>query len=195
MSGVDEAADFDEMARALEWPILRYLERHVGDRNQAEDLWQETLIRLHRGWSTFAGRSSLKTWAFSIAHRVAVDHFREPAQKARRVELDEASEWLEALHDAQPEVGERMVIDEMNACVRQVIDGLPVTYREALILHDLEGLSAEQTAEICDCTLATAKIRIHRARQRLRQSLAAQCAFYRDPDNELRCDRKAGSAC
>ncbi len=195
MSGADEAADFDEMARALERPVMRYLERHVGDRTQAEDLWQETLIRLHRGWSTFAGRSSLKTWAFSIAHRVAVDHFREPAQKVRNVELDEGCEWLDALPDTQPEVGERMVIDEMNACVRQVIDALPVAYRAALILHDLEGLSAEQTAEVCDCTLATAKIRIHRARQRLKQALAAQCAFYRDPDNALRCDRKAHDAC
>ena len=191
MSGADEAADFDALARALEGPVVRYLERHVGDRTQAEDLWQETLIRLHRGWSTFAGRSSLRTWAFSIAHRVAVDHFREPAQKVQRVELDEAGE----LFDTQPDIGERMVIDEMNACVRQVIDGLPVAYRAALILHDLEGLSAEQTAEVCDCTLATAKIRIHRARQRLRQSLTAQCALYRDPDNELRCDRKAENAC
>lgn len=194
MSDVDTAADFDEMARALQRPILRYLERYVGDRAQAEDLWQETLIRLHRGRATFAGRSSLQTWAFSIAHRVAIDHFREPAQKVRRVELDEAGEWLDALPDTQPEVGERMVIDEMNACVRQVIDGLPVAYREALILHDLEGLSAEQTAEICECTLATAKIRIHRARQRLKQALATQCAFYRGTDNELRCDRKARNA-
>jgi RNA polymerase sigma-70 factor, ECF subfamily len=79
----------------------------------------------------------------------------------------------------------------MNACVRKVIGGLPDAYREAFILHDLEGLSAEQTAEVCDCSVASAKIRIHRARHRLREALKAACEFYRDPDSVFRCDRKA----
>jgi RNA polymerase sigma-70 factor, ECF subfamily len=48
----------------------------------------------------------------------------------------------------------------MNACVREVIDSLPDDYRAALVLHDLEGLSGAQTAEIAGCTLPTAKIRI-----------------------------------
>jgi len=63
-------------------------------------------------------------------------------------------------------------------------------YRAALILHDLEGLSAEQTAKICVCSLATAKIRIHRARLRLKEALTKRCEFYRDQDNVLRCDRQ-----
>jgi RNA polymerase sigma-70 factor (ECF subfamily) len=83
------------------------------------------------------------------------------------------------------------VVDEMNACVRQVIDSLPEDYRAALVLHDLEGLNAQQVAEICGCSLATAKIRIHRARHRLRGALQQQCEFYRDGDDVFRCDRKA----
>lgn len=189
MQGKDEQVDFEELARDLARPVMHYLERYTGDRAAAEDLWQETLIRLHRGLPAFAGRSSVKTWAFSIANRVAADHYRQPALKARIVDLDEAGD----VPDADRGIGERMVVDEMNACVRQVIDSLPDTYRAALILHDLEELSAEQTAEICDCSVATAKIRIHRARLRLRRSLEAQCAFYRDPDNAFRCDRKTTS--
>jgi RNA polymerase sigma-70 factor, ECF subfamily len=83
-----------------------------------------------------------------------------------------------------------VVVDEMNACVRQVIESLPDDYRAALVLHDLEGLSVEQTAEICGCSLPTAKIRIHRARHRLRKALQRQCDFYHDPEAVLRCDRK-----
>jgi RNA polymerase sigma-70 factor (ECF subfamily) len=142
---------------------------------------------MHKGLSSFAGRSSIKTWAFSIASRVAADYFRHPARKTRIAELDEVGELI----DPDRATDERMVVDEMNECVRQVIDSLPDTYRAALILHDLEGLSAEQTAEICDCSVASAKIRIHRARIRLKEALEAQCDTYRDPDSVFRCDRKA----
>jgi len=71
-----------------------------------------------------------------------------------------------------------------------VIDSLPEDYRAALVLHDLEGLTAAQTAEVLVCSLPTAKIRIHRARLRLRQALGESCDFYRDGENVLRCDRK-----
>ncbi len=187
MNAVNERPVFEDLARELEQPIMRYLERYVGHRAVAEDLCQETLLRIHKGLSTFAGRSSIKTWAFSIASRVAADYFRQPGRKARVVELDESAEVI----DPDRAIGERLVVDEMNQCVRQVIDSLPDAYRAALILHDLEGLSAEQTAEICTCSVASAKIRIHRARIRLKDALKTQCEFYRDPDHVFRCDRKA----
>jgi RNA polymerase sigma-70 factor, ECF subfamily len=78
----------------------------------------------------------------------------------------------------------------MNACVREVIDSLPDDYRAALVLHDLEGLTGAQTAEIAGCTLPTAKIRIHRARERLLEALRRECEFYRDRESVFRCDRK-----
>ena len=187
MNGVEELPESEDIARDLAQPILRYLERYVGDRAVAEDLQQETLMRVHKGLSSFAGRSSITTWVFSIASRVAADYFRHPGRKTHIVELDETAELI----DSDRAIDERLVVDEMNACVRQVIGSLPDAYRAALILHDLEGLSAEQTAEICDCSVASAKIRIHRARLRLKEALKAECEFYHDPDNVFRCDRKA----
>ena len=177
---------FEEVARDLAQPLLRYLERYVGDHAVAEELRQETLMRVNQGLASFAGRSSIKTWAFSIASRVAADYLRRPERRVRIVELDEAAEPA----DPDRAIDERIVLGEMNACIREVIDSLPDTYRAALILHDLEGLTAEQTAEISECSAATAKIRIHRARRRLKQALDAQCDFYRDADSVFRCDRK-----
>ncbi len=176
----------EQIAQELSGPLLRYLERYVGDRAVAEDLLQETLIRITRGLPGFAGRSSMKTWAFSIATRVAADHFRHPANRVRIVEIDESAELPDGEHAAD----ERLVIDQMNACVRQVLDSLPEDYRAALVLADLEGLTAAQIAEICSCSLPTAKIRIHRARVRLKEALQQECDFYRDTNNVLRCDRK-----
>ena len=177
---------FEEVAEQLSVPLQRYLERMVGDRATADDLLQETLLRIARGLPGFEGRSSVKTWAFTIATRIATDHFRRSDARIFVVEMDEAGELPAGDVDGE----DRIVIDEMNSCVREVIDGLPEDYRAALILHDLQGLTAAATAEACGCSLATAKIRIHRARARLRKALGQECVFYRDEENVLRCDRK-----
>lgn len=177
---------FEAAARDVSRAVFDYLVRYIGDPTVAQDLLQETLIRMNRGLAGFEGRASIKTWAFSIASRVAADHLRHPERQTRVVELEEA----EAIADPANDVDERLVVDEMNACVRRTIDTLPGSYRTALILHDLEGLTAEQVAEIGECSLATAKIRIHRARKRLKDALADRCTFYRDEDAVFRCDQK-----
>lgn len=179
---------FDLLVAELSTPILRYLSRYAGNQNLAEDLLQETLIRISRGLPGFEGRAELKTWAFSIATRVAADYFRQPAHRLAIVDVDLAG--TVDPRDTEASVDQRIIIDEMNLCVRQVIDSLPEDYRSALVLHDIEGLTAEQTAEICECSLATAKIRIHRARARLADALRNECEFYRDADNVFRCDKK-----
>ena len=178
---------FDAVAREVAASMLRFLERYVGNRAVAEELLQETLIRMDKGLPSFAGRASVKTWAFAIASRVAADYLRHPDRRTQIVPLDAIEEPV----DPERGMDERMVVGEMNACIRGVIDSLPESYRTALILHDLEGLSAEQTAEVCECSVATAKIRIHRARNRLKDALEKQCEFYRDEESVLRCDRKA----
>lgn len=176
---------FTQLARDLRAPLLRYLARQVGNAAVAEDLCQETLLKIERGLPAFAGRADIKTWAFSIAGNVVRDYLRQGAQRMKLVDIDEAAE----LADGETAVDEQLVIDEMNSCVREVIDSLPPDYRTALILHDLEDMSVEQTAAICACSLATAKIRIHRARQRLKAALARACDFHRDSDSVLRCSR------
>jgi len=181
-----ETPAFDELAKQLSGPLQRYLERFVGEPYTAEDLLQETLLRISRGLPGFEGRSSAKTWAYSIATRTAIDHLRRLKGSARVVEAG----LEESLAGVGEDVGERLVIDEMNSCIREEIDSLPGDYRAAIVLHDLEGLTAAETAEIVGCSIATAKIRIHRARRRLRKALEKDCTFYYDSDQILRCDRK-----
>jgi len=175
---------FPGLVRELAEPLRRYFQRMVGNRGTADDLLQETLLRMARAYPGFGGRSSAKTWAFSIAMRVTADHFRAPEQRVQIVDLDEHM----VVPDDGGAVDERLVVDEMNACVRRVIDSLPEVYRAALVLHDLEGVTAQQVAEINGCSVATAKIRIHRARARLRTALNKACEFYRDGEGVFRCD-------
>lgn len=178
---------FEDVAEELSGPLRRYLERLVGNRATADDLLQDTLLKIACALPAFEGRSSVKTWAFAIATRVATDHLRRPANRAQMAAVDESTVVMDA------EIDQQLVVDEMNSCVREVVDSLPEDYRTALVLHDLEGLTAAQVAEITGCSLATAKIRIHRARRRLRQALNEECRFYRDENNVFRCDRKVDS--
>lgn len=183
---MEQDRSFPALAQELSPPLLHYLQRYAGDPAVAEDLLQETLFRIARGLPGFGGRASVKTWAFSIATRVAADHFRQPANRAHVVEFDESH----ALSGGDPALDQQLVIDEMNACIRQVIDSLPADYRAVLVLHDLQGLTVPDAAEICGCSVPTAKIRLHRARLRLREALQQACDFYRDSENVFRCDRK-----
>jgi RNA polymerase sigma-70 factor (ECF subfamily) len=177
---------FEQIATTLSPSLSRFLQRYVGDKTVADDLLQETLIRISRGLPEFAGRASVKTWAFAIATRVAADYYRSPEHRLRIVEIDEAAE----VADPGRMASDQLIVDEMNACIRQVIASLPEDYRAALVLHDLEGMTAQEIAEVCGASLATVKIRIHRARARLKEAFKNQCNFYRDEDNVLRCDRK-----
>lgn len=179
-------ASFDGMAAQLTKPLLRYLQRRVGDSAVAEDLLQETLLRMARNLPGFRGDASPKTWAFTIATRVAADYFRHPDRRAPMVMMEDGPD----LPDREAAADDQLLRGEMSACVRQLVDALPEDFRAALILHDLEGLTLEETAGAAGCTVATAKIRIHRARHRLKDALEQQCAFYHDGPSPLRCDRK-----
>lgn len=183
MSVRQDKPSFEDVFVQLSQPLTGYLTRMTGNPADADDLLQETLLRIARALPDFEGRSSLKTWSFRIATNVAIDFLRK-AGKGTLVELTETDV-------PSDEVGEdELVIAEMNDCIRGVIDNLPPDYRSALVLNQLEGKTAAEVAEICEVSLATAKIRIHRAKARLRDALNEQCNFYSGPDGSFRCDRK-----
>jgi RNA polymerase sigma-70 factor (ECF subfamily) len=152
----------------------------------ADDLLQETLLRIARGLPEFEGRASVKNWAYRIATNAAIDFLRRSSRVAL-IEFDESSPE-EPGSDRDDE--DTMILDEMNHCVREVIDGLPPQYRAALVLHHLQGKTATEAAEILEISLANAKMRIHRAKARLREALDRECDFYTTDEGTLRCDRK-----
>ena len=122
-------------------------------------------------------------WAYRIATTVAIDFFRRTG-KANFIEFNETDDCSDFDED------DRLVLDEMNECVRDIIDGLPPDYRAALILYNLQDKSVEETADICGVSVSTAKMRIHRAKARLQKALLEKCTFYKTDDGKLRCDKK-----
>jgi RNA polymerase sigma-70 factor (ECF subfamily) len=89
-----------------------------------------------------------------------------------------------------PSVEKAAVREEMNDCIREFIGRLPENYKTVMLLSELEGFKNDEIAAILGVSLDTVKIRLHRAREKLRKELQAGCNFYRDDCNELACDRK-----
>lgn len=179
----EPALSFEDLAKELSQPLFTYLRRMTGNTADADDLLQETLMRIARGFPQFEKRSKAKTWAFRIATNVAIDSLRR-SKKAHFVEFNETVNCSDFDED------DSLVLDEMNECIRKVMDNLPPYYRAALILYSLQGKSVAETAKICRISVSTAKIRIHRAKARLREALSKECNFYKSADVNLRCDRK-----
>ena len=193
----DGQPDFHEIHREFRPRILRYLARMVGEA-EAEDLTQEVFAKVAHALRAFRGESSLSTWIYRIATNTALDAMKKPLFRQMvgegKVSLEEiggAGEGDLACADGRnPSLGERVIRGEMNACIREVIETLPANYRTCIVLSDLEDLSDAEIAEVLGLSLQAAKIRLHRARARLRERLEASCVFYRDERNEVACDRK-----
>jgi RNA polymerase sigma-70 factor (ECF subfamily) len=188
--------DFREVHDTLRPRVLRYLARMAGE-VEAEDLAQEVFAKVSRGLGNFRGDADVSTWVYRIATNTALDRLRRRGKPADPVDPSAADYAVAAEGDRNVWTDEirqtlegRVIRDEMNACIREVINRLPENYRTVIILGDLEGFQDKEIAEILGLSLRNAKIRLHRARVHLRKSLEEACVLYRNEDNELACDRK-----
>ena len=194
---MDEAKSdvrFDEVYASSHEAVLGYLRRITGDVTLAEDLTQETFSRVAHGLPRFRGDSKPTTWLYRIATNTFLDHRRRLKTRTTEIpelDLDMLDDVSSDLEDPAPKLPDRLLDDsEMGRCVREFVDGLPDEQRAVIVLHDLEGFKNREIAEILGCSLGTVKIRIHRARQELRDVLGENCEFYRSDDDVLQCGRK-----
>jgi RNA polymerase sigma-70 factor, ECF subfamily len=176
--------------------ILRYLTRMVGE-DEAEDLTQEVFVKIDRSLEAFRGESHLSTWIYQIASHAALDRIRSRHSsgihgntlRAQAIEETEEDKniWT---GEAKASAEQRVIRQEMNGCIREIINTLPADYRLAIVLSELEGLKDSEISEVLGVSLQTAKIRLHRGRLLLKKELSTACVFYRDERNEFACDRK-----
>ena len=176
--------------------MVRYLTRIVGE-NEAEDLTQEVFAKIDGALKAFRGESSLSTWVYQIATNVARDRLRRLSARhgnEKSLPIDDITETEEDKDlwtgEQTASTEQRVIRKEMNGCVREMISTLPESYRSVIVLSDLEGFTDAEIADIVGLSLPAAKIRLHRARTKLKEELKKACVFYRDERNELACDRK-----
>jgi RNA polymerase sigma-70 factor, ECF subfamily len=186
--------DFEKIHETYAPRIKLYLGKLAGD-DKAEDLTQEAFARVSRSLKNFRGQSSLSTWIYKIATNAAIDGFR----KDKPVKNDFSIDVAEDVEDKNIWTGESSTLDdqvirrEMNDCIRHVVAKLPEDYRTVIVLAEFEGFKNENIAGILGLRLEAVKIRLHRARLKLKEELSKQCILYRDDRNEFACEQKSDS--
>ena len=182
-----DTADFDRIYDEHHVRILRYLTRMVGAQD-AEDLAQEVFIRAAKAYEDFRHEAKTETWLYRIATHVAVDRLRGTASRRETLLGQDLGEVAADGRETVSTLEEKTLRRAANECIRNVIYGLPEKYRTPLILSELEGFTNREIAEILEVSLDTVKIRLHRAKEQLKQALLDACQFSRDERNELTCD-------
>lgn len=187
--------EFPRIYEAFQPKILRYLTRLVGDA-EAEDLTQEVLIKVNEALPGFRGESQLSTWIYRIATNAALDRLRSPSFKGVKLfSLSEdktggdqavGDDRAVLAREKKPLVEKQLVREEMNECIRGHIEKLPEDYRAVLVLSEYEGLKNNEIAKILGVTLDTVKIRLHRARAKLKVVLETNCEI--DWIEEIPCN-------
>jgi RNA polymerase sigma-70 factor (ECF subfamily) len=168
--------------------VRKFILALVKDQWVADDLIQETFLRVQQNLGTLKDSSKLSSWIFRIAYNLCQDHFRQ--WKAARRKGSTGMEQIEGLEEAfiqelfiQKELEQR----EMGECVQNQIDLLPEPLRTVLVLFDIMECSHQEIADILGITVKNVKVRVHRARQKLKPILEEKCTFERDERNVFAC--------
>ncbi len=159
--------------------VYRFALRLAGGSGaEAEDLVQETYLRAYRSWNTYERNTHCRSWLFTICRNVArrawLSRERLNLRNATDIDLDDIGELPASATLVEGEGGDpaRSFFDSfVDEEVLRAVDGLPVEFRSAVVLSDLQGMSYLEIAEVMGVPLGTAKSRLHRGRRLLQKAL------------------------
>ncbi|WP_404442591.1 RNA polymerase sigma factor SigX [Sutcliffiella horikoshii] len=153
---------FQELYEKYHQDVYQFLYYMVNNKEQAEDLVQEVYIKVLRSYDRFEGKSSEKTWLFSIAKHVAIDSFRK--QKGWKNKLLETFDWnKQQVRDHAPLPEEIAVQNEQVQQMYLCLDKCKVDHRLVLVLRYIQALTIQETAQILGWTESKVKTTQHRA--------------------------------
>jgi RNA polymerase sigma-70 factor (ECF subfamily) len=167
--------------RRYERPVFSLIYRMVRDRALAEDLAQETFIKVLNGIKSYRPEFKFSSWIFKVANNTAIDQLRK--RSLDTLSLDGAPNAttsdavartaLQVRADGESPLQE-VVSRELGTAIERAIGRLRPEYRACIVLRHVEGYGYEQIADMLDLPLGTVKTYIHRARNELRDSLAGR---------------------
>ena len=171
-------AAFRELLRRYERPVFSLVFRMVRDRDTAEDLAQESFIKVLNNIDRYRPEFKFSSWLFKIANNVAIDHLRKRTVDTVSLEGSRyATTTAEAESTAIPVASkdqsalEEMESKELGGAIEQAVAALRPEYRACILLRHVEDRSYEEIAATLDLPLGTVKTYIHRARHELKKAL------------------------
>lgn len=177
----DEQA-FAELVRTYHAPLVRLAQTFVSSKAVAEEVVQDTWVGVVRGIGRFEGRSSLKTWIYTIlVNRARTTGAREPRtvslagdEGAGEERFSRDGGWIDPPAEWPDDVAERLSAPDLAGRVRAAIDSLPETQRQVVTLRDVEGLDSKEVCDLLGLTEGNQRVLLHRGRGRLRAMFAEE---------------------
>jgi RNA polymerase sigma-70 factor (ECF subfamily) len=162
----------DRLIERYHYRLFRYLLCLSGNRETAEDLFQETWLRVLERGTQYDGKSKFEAWLFTVARHLVIDLQRR--RQFRFLDLLDAESDAQppTIVQDQPSALERVAQRETSEWVGAAMAGLPASYREVLVLRFQEDMALEEIAEVVSAPLPTVKSRLYRALEAMRQLLA-----------------------
>ncbi len=166
-----ETGAFDRFVEHFRSRIFHYSWLMCGQPEDAEEVAQETLLKVFENFAALREPERVRPWVFRIARNACLMQRRKSVfAPAHELSLDELPPGAEAADEASP-ADTRMLRAELRAVLDRAIMELPPAYRPVVVLRDLEELSTEDTAQILDLSPDVVKTRLHRGRVAMRQKL------------------------
>ena len=170
---------FHDLIRPCERSIYFLLYSLLKNEAEAEDVAQETVIKVYQNLDKFRGDSKFRTWVLSIARNEGLGRLRKITNRREDsldAETDEQTgDYTPAILTSWREIpAEALEQKELGKLLRKAIEGLPEIYRNVVLLRDIEELDIRESAAVLGISEASVKVRLHRARALLQRNLAPQ---------------------
>jgi RNA polymerase sigma-70 factor, ECF subfamily len=166
-----DARAFRELYALVAPRLLGYLAKMARDRAVADDLLQQTFLKLHRARSAYVRGADPVPWLYSIAHRTFLDEARRQKRAVVRTADDEVPEVPAAITGESFERRDEPADPELARAALDALARLPDQQREAVVLTKLDGKSVAEAAAIAGTTVGAMKVRAHRGYEALRKLL------------------------
>ncbi len=180
--------DFDKSEsklREFELDALKYIDslfnvamRMTRNKDDAEDLVQETYLKMHRFLHTFNEGSNLKAWLFKILRNTFINLYRKKIREPQEIHYGNNEEFYlfnritaDRADDKFLGKGTIGIEEYLEEEIKYALDNLPLAFREVVLYSDVEGLSYEEISGIVGCPIGTVKSRLYRARRALQKLL------------------------
>ncbi|MCU1290277.1 MAG: polymerase ECF-type sigma factor [Acidobacteria bacterium] len=161
---------FEELVRRYQRPITGYVYRMLSDYEAALDVTQEVFIKVYNSLEKYSSDYKFSTWLYRIAHNAAIDYMRRNSvnQQSLETESEDGAYELQ-IESPRPTPEQERERTEWRNEIEAVVNCLPATYRDLILLRHSQDMSYDEIAEITNLPLGTVKNRLFRAREMMRE--------------------------
>jgi len=168
-------ANFEELVRRYQRPIIGYVFRMLGDYDSALDVTQEVFIKVYNSLERYSSEYKFSTWLYRIAHNAAIDHMRRNSVTPQSLETESADGTYQLqIESPNPTPEQDRERSEWRTQIDAVVKCLPTVYRDLILLRHSQDMSYDEIAEVTGPPLGTVKNRLFRAREMMREIFVAR---------------------